>query len=411
MADRCGPDPGYRGGDDCTMVVTRKLRLAFVVGALEAAGSERQMLALAKRLPRDRFDVDFVLLSRPGVLGAEAEAGGARLVVVPPPVRRAEMPRPAVAARVSLKALNFMRVVRAGHYDILDAWLFHAYLLAALTRPLTRVPVVVTGRRSLAPREAQGSLGLRLQRLSNRAADAIVANSPQARASAIERERVRPDLVRVIRNGVEIPDPLGREARTQLRLQLGFDDDAFLVGNVANFLPGKGHELLLRAFARAAESLPQAHLILIGEGYLRDELEKLIGRLGLDGRVALYGRVDDPVRLLPAFDVIAQASDAEGLPNAVLEAAATGRPIVTTPAGGTLEIIRNRDTGYLVPFGNPADFAAALEHVAAHPDEAAAVGDAARTFVAREFSMDRFVTGFATLYEELARARRILPPA
>jgi glycosyltransferase involved in cell wall biosynthesis len=391
------------------MAVNRKLRLAFVVGALEAAGSERQMLALAKRLPRDRFDVDFVLISRPGALAGEAEAGGARLLVVPPPVRRAEMRRPAVAARVSLKALNFVRLVRAGRYDIVDAWLFHAYLLAALTRPLTRVPVVVTGRRSLAPREAQGSLGLRLQRLSNRRADAIVANSPQARASAIEREGVEPDLVRVIRNGVEVPEPLGREARMGLRLQLGFDEDAFLVGNIANYLPGKGHELLLRAFARAAESRPQAHLILMGEGYLRDELERLIGRLGLNGRAVLYGRVDDPVGLLPAFDVIAQASDAEGLPNAVLEAAATGRPIVATPAGGTLEIIRDRDTGYLVPFGSPGELAGALEHVATHPDEAAAIGNAARAFVAREFSMDRFVTGFATLYEELARARGILP--
>ena len=391
------------------MAVNRKLRLAFVVGALEAAGSERQMLALAKRLPRDRFEVDFVLLSRPGVLAGEAESGGARLVVVPPPVRRAEMARPAVAARVSLKALNFVRVVRAGHYDIVDAWLFHAYLLAALTRPLTRVPVIVTGRRSLAPREAQGSLGLWLQRLSNRAANAIVANSPQARASAIEREGVNPDLVRVIRNGVEIPEPLGRGARRRLRLELGFDDDAFLVGNIANYLPGKGHELLLRAFARAAESLSQGHLILIGEGYLRDDLGRLIGSLGLEGRAVLYGRVDDPVSLLPAFDVIAQASDAEGLPNAVLEAAATGRPIVTTPAGGTLEIIRDRETGFLVPFGSPSEFAAALEHVAAHPDEAAAAGNAARAFVSREFSMDRFAMGFATLYEELARAKGILP--
>ena len=92
-----------------------------------------------------------------------------------------------------------------------------------------------------------------------------------------------------------------------------------------------------------------------------------------------------------------------------MQAAATGRPIVTTPAGGTLEIIRDRDTGFLVPFGSPSEFARALEHVAAHPGEAAAAGNAARALVAREFSMDQFVTGFATLYEELARARGILP--
>jgi glycosyltransferase involved in cell wall biosynthesis len=387
--------------------MSRPLRIGFVIAALELAGSERQMLELAMRLPRERFDPAFLLLSRGGANAARAEAAGIPVHVIPPDIRRSQVPPPVAGARLARKALNYVRAVRAGRFDIIDAWLFHAYVLAALTRPLARVPVVVTGRRSLRPSEANGPSGRFLQRIVARRSDAIVANSPQVRDEIVLRERIDPRRVTVIRNGVVIPPLASAAERQARRAELALAPDSFVVGMVANLRPGKGHEVLIRAAAILARQRPQATFVLVGDGPLRARLDGLVHELEIADRVRFVGSVADPPRLLPAFDVFAHPSLAEGMPNAVLEAAAAARPIVATPAGGTREVVRDGQTGLLVPLDDPVTLATALDRLAAEPALRDALGLAARALVVRDFGMDRFVDAFGELYAELAERHGI----
>jgi glycosyltransferase involved in cell wall biosynthesis len=308
-------------------------------------------------------------------------------------------------ARRIRKSAKFASVARSGHYDVIDAWLYPSDVITAFVRPLARNPVVISGRRNLDPHESFGRAGRFVDGLAIRMTDAVVANSAAAAAYAISHERLDPAKVRIIRNGVELIAPMASAARVASRLELGAAADELVVGCVANYLPVKGHDLLIDAFSRVADAAPGARLVLVGEGPMRAAMEGQIRTLGLDGRVRLFGSVADPTGMLGAFDVVVQASRSEGLPNALLEAAAAGRPIVATAAGGSGEIILDGQTGLLVPIDDGDALASALLRVLRDVDLRYSLGPAARERAATMFGMDRFVTEFAALYQELATAR------
>lgn len=388
--------------------MSRRLRVGFVIGALDAAGSERQMLALAERLPRDQFEPEFLLLSRPGVYADRAIAAGVPVHVIPPAIERATVGLPIVAWRTSQKVAQFIRHVRRRRYAVLDAWLFHAFVLAAGTRPLTRVPVLVAGRRSLDSSEPDGPIARALKRISFATADAVVANSRPVLDAAAGLPRRR-DKTRVIRNGVEVPAPAGPAEAAAARARLEIPADAFAIGVVANLNPVKGHAVVLEAMAEIAKRRPSAILVLVGEGLLRTPLTAQAAALGITDRVRFAGRIESVPPLLPGFDAVVQASLGEGLPNSLLEAAAAARPIVATAVGGTPEIVLDGETGLLIPPGDPGALASAVERLIADPGFASRLGAAARERVAANFSMDRFVGEFADLYLELAARAGIAP--
>jgi glycosyltransferase involved in cell wall biosynthesis len=384
------------------------LRVAYVPANLNPGGAERQMLALAERLPRDRFEVEVVVLSGTGLYDDRARESGLRIRTA----GEGPAPHANLASRMwhrASKAGRYVREVRAGKYDIVDAWLYPADVLAALMRPFTRTPVVVTGARNVDPQEYFGPLERGVSTLVRRMTDAVVANSGAAAAHAMNVSAIDPSKVRVIRNGVVVSEPVSENERVARRLELGVTDpDRVVVGCVANFRPVKNHGLLIEAFAPlVAEGLPVT-LVLVGDGQLRPAIERRIREFGIGEHVRLHGSAADPEPLNAGFDLVVQASDREGLPNALLEAGAAGRPMVATAAGGTAEIVVDGTTGLLVPIGDREALTAALRRLVVDAGLRIQLGSRARENITGRFGMDRFVAEFAELYEALAAEKGIL---
>ena len=132
-----------------------------------------------------------------------------------------------------------------------------------------------------------------------------------------------------------------------------------------------------------------------------------MAELGASDIVRLHGRELDARRLYGAFDIFAHASETEGGPNAVMEAAAAALPIVATRAGGTDEVVEDGVSGLLVPVDDEAAFSAALLRLATDPTLCALLSAAARQRAATVFGMDRMVAEFAALYEELAERKGV----
>ncbi len=129
--------------------------------------------------------------------------------------------------------------------------------------------------------------------------------------------------------------------------------------------------------------------------------------LGIEHLVRLHGTEPNPLWLYPGFDLVVQSSRGEGLPNAILEAASAGRPIVATAAGGTGEIVLDGQTGLLVPVNDRAALSTAMCRAIADPELRRSLGGGARRHIESTFGMDRFVREFATLYEEMAQAKGV----
>jgi len=383
------------------------IRVAYLTG-LRAGGSERQIVELARRLPRDRFMVGIIAFGNRSALFPAAELAADRLAVLGRAHRDGPngTPAPILAARSARLFGRYLRAVRAGHYDIVDARLFHGYVLAGLTKPLSGVPILVAGRRSLGEfKERFGPLERGLDRLARRVPDMVVANSAAVAADTLEREGLDPARLRVIRNGISPATPLPAAERAAIRAGWGYGPDEVVAGAVANYRTVKGLERLVRVVASLHPELPALRLVLIGDGPLRGALEAQAASLGVGSVVRVNGPEPDARRLVEAFDLVVGASEAEGLPNALIEAAAAGRPIAATAAGGTVEVIEDGRTGLLVPVGDEAALAGAVRRLATDPALRARLGGAARIHVEATFGMDRMVAEYGALYTELAERR------
>lgn len=277
---------------------------------------------------------------------------------------------------------------------------------AILAARLARVPVVIHGEHG---READDPEGLsrrrnRLRRLAAPFVDRFVTVSFDLRRWLIHVVGIPERRVVTILNGVDTTR-FCDDGRETGRQALGLVGDAVVLGTVGRLDPVKDQQGLLEAFARLARTDGRAVLVVLGDGPCREALEARARRPDLAGRVRLLGERDDVPTLLRGFDIFVLPSIAEGISNTILEAMATGLPVVATRTGGNPELVEDGVTGTLVPVGRPAALADALRAYAADPHLRALHGKAGRQRAVEEFALERMVRRYRDLYHALATAR------
>jgi len=181
-----------------------------------------------------------------------------------------------------------------------------------------------------------------------------------------------------------------------------------VVGIVAVLRPEKDHVSLLRAARTVVDELPRARFLIIGDGPTRPQLEALCTELQLTPNVHFAGSRDDVARLLPAIDVFVLTSTSECFPISVLEAMACARPAVCSAVGGIPEVIKDGETGYLVPPKNPPQLAARLVNLLRDPQTARRMGTAARARVEAEFDLDCSIAAAQQAIEDVVSGQPIL---
>jgi len=197
------------------------------------------------------------------------------------------------------------------------------------------------------------------------------------------------------------------EDRNLWRDREGIERDAIVFTCVGRLELPKNPGLLLEAFRELTG--PRAHLVLSGEGSLREQLTAYARANNLSDRVHLIGRQNNIPSVLAASDVFVLASNWEGNPLAVMEAMAAGLPVIATQVGGIPELVRSGDQGLLVPAGDCRGFAAAMQTLFDDAVTRRAMGRAAQTRAVREFKVERMVEGYANLYREMVQKSRGTP--
>lgn len=212
------------------------------------------------------------------------------------------------------------------------------------------------------------------------------------------------DRIRIIPNGIDLHRYEAVADRTALRRRLGLDPDRRYISIVARFHPVKDHSTLLKAFALVARVVPDADLLLVGDGPLRPDIEHTIETLGLGGRVRLVGVQSNVPEWLLASDVFVLSSVSEAASITLLEAMACGLPVVVTDVGGNPELVRRGEDGLLVPRGDPTAMSTALLTLLDDGELRARMGRSGTERVRQHFLTATTVERYADVYEALRRA-------
>ena len=224
-----------------------------------------------------------------------------------------------------------------------------------------------------------------------------------------EKILVPPSRVAQIMNGVDssLFRPVG-EHRDPVPHPGFCGPEHFVIGTVGRMQEVKDQVTLARGFVRLVQLMPGARermrVVMVGDGPLRDRVRAVLAEAGLEQHAWLPGKRDDVARIMRSFDLFVLPSLAEGISNTILEAMATGLPVLATDVGGNRELVREGRTGTLVPRDDPESMARALRSYAESAELCRRQGREARRAIENEFGMEAMVSGYMKIYDDwLAR--------
>lgn len=370
-----------------------KIRVLEVLASLRRAGAERVAVSLAGGLDPDRFETEVVSLYGAYASGFE------------PVLEEQHIPTRHLGKWHGLDPRMYPRL--AGAYRSFRPAIVHthSYLLrytwpagwaGGLAGSGPAAGRMVHTVHNLARKEVDW-LGRAIHRLAFRSGVIPVAVSGEVARSFREVYGFEPAT---IPNGVDTDSFHRPQARQPWRRAQGFSDEDSLVVSVARLEPQKNPLGLIESFARALRDHPRWHLLMAGDGSLREAAREVARVSGMAERVHFLGARDDVAEVLAASDVFVLASHWEGNPMSVMEAMAAGLPVVATAVGGVPELVEDGVTGLLAAPGNVQALAAALTALAANPQRRQELAAAARGRAAR-FSLGAMVSAYAELFERV----------
>lgn len=379
-------------------------RTLFVIGSLNIGGAERHLARLVPSLAPAFEEVAVATLYDGGPLTQDLRAQGVAVFALTS-LGGAQAPTSLIGkAREALRgAGRFVRLVREKRFEVLHAFLPHAYVFAGFLRPFVRRPTtLLLSRRSRNHYQKRSPYFWLLERILHPTCHAFLGNGKTVIRDLLA-EGVPAAKIGLIYNGIRVPT-LGGE-RALKRSELGLGEGSLGVVQVANFIPYKGHLELIEAFASVLKrSKVPLQLILIGRkdsGYPA-ALAHARG-LGVEGKITVLDSVLDVTPYLAACDIGVLASHEEGFSNALLEYAAAGLPVIATDVGAARELLLDGEQpiGLLCPPRDPGALAETLLKLVQDPTARRELGARGRERALKTFSQEATVEAYLSWYRKV----------
>lgn len=376
-----------------TRPLPSRVKLAYVITTLDVGGAEGQLALLVEGLDRGRFEVLVVTLGDESALTTRLRRAGIQVTAL-----RLRTAAGRHGLRVPSAVSRLLNEIRRFRPAIVHGVLIHGCLLGGFAARVQRVPVFISSRRGLASLKTGSRVMLAMESWVNRFTRVVIANSEAVRADTIQNEQLATDKVCVIHNGI---DPRGYASVPDeaLRADLNLRDGDPVIGVNANFIRYKGHVPFFHAFAQLVADHPRAVVLLIGDGPERASCEALARQLRIAHAARFLGTRSDVPRLLSIVDFVVHPSLSEGFPNAVLEAMASGKPVIATNVGGSAEAVVDGVTGFVVAPGDDEALVEPMRILARDAGRRQTMGAAARQRVFTEFALDKMIRRYERLYE------------
>jgi glycosyltransferase involved in cell wall biosynthesis len=361
---------------------TRRLKVAHVVLSLDVGGLERNVVNQIRLASEVGQEVSVICIETPGALAAQARSLGGTVVCVDKPPGL----RPGVVKRIR----GALRDIRP---DVVHTHQIGPLFYTGLAAVGLQIPLLVHtehGKQNYAGRRQLRWLG----RAAGRFAKVFYCLSQDMADAVIAAGIVPVHKTRVIKNGIDTAFYRQPRDTAAIRRSLGIPPTAPLVGTIGRLNEIKRQDVLLEAFKQILTALPDAHLILVGDGPLLQALRDQAGRLGVADRVHFVGYQADTTPFLHAMDVFTLTSRSEGMPQSLLEACVAEVPAIVSRVGGMPEVIRDGATGLLFEPGDVGALARGLLTLLVERQGARRMASAASAHVVARFDIRRMATEY-----------------
>ena len=382
--------------------------IVHVVHSLQVGGLENGLVNLLNRLDPARFKQTVCCLTSAGKFAERIKVTGVEIIELNMPAQQFRFPLMRLAKMFRQLAPD---IVHTRGWPTVDA---------AFAARLARVKYLAHGEHGREHADANGSNWKRnqIRRIVGMVVDRYVIVCDFFRSWLNKTCGVRNEKILYIPNGVDTNKfyPLNsvsvkeercgeaEESRWRLRQRLGLPADTLLLGTVGRLDPVKDLPTLMKGYRQIKDDFPKARLVIIGDGPVKSNLMRLSGELNLDASLLWLGERNDIPDLLRSLDLFVQTSVFEGMSNTILEAMASGLPIVATDTGGNPELVSTGENGTLVQVGDVQRLGDALQRYLADPTLRRNHGSQSRLRSVNYFDLSLMAARYAEMYEALTSA-------
>lgn len=364
------------------------MHVMHLIQGLEVGGLEIMVINLLRGLDPARFRPSVCCFDSLGPLADELK--GAKI-----PVTLLQR-KPGIDWRYILRLARFLN---RSAVQILHLHNPTAFFYGTLAGKLARIPYIIYTEHG---RDYSAGLKVRLaHRFLAKRVDQIIVVAQSGKRYLCTQEGVAESKIRLIYNGID-----GRSFRNgqdgDLKEKLGLKPDQPVIGIVARLDPIKNHALLLQAMVQVIKEQPDAVLLIVGDGPLRNQLHAMAAALGIQGKVQFLGTRTDIPALLKIIDVFVLCSLKEGLSLTLVEACAASKPIVATAVGGNPEVVEDGVNGWLVPSNDAQALAQAILSILGNRERAMQMGQKGYAVYREKFDIRAMVKSYQELYERLS---------
>ncbi|MFH2035007.1 MAG: GT4 family glycosyltransferase PelF [Candidatus Zixiibacteriota bacterium] len=371
-----------------TYNMNKKIKVLHTVLNLGVAGLERIVAEICLRMDNNQFEVEVVCFHEKGHFADLLESNGIRVTLIEQNPNHVDIWQP----------MRLRKFLRKNKFDIIHTHT-GTFIFSALAGFLARTKGIVYtdhGRFLVEPRVRliEDYIGARL-------ADKCVAVSDELKQYLIDKVKFPQKKLLTILNGVNSDTFHPGEKPADLLNELNIPPTAKIIGIVGRLMTIKDHRTLIEAFEIVNKAIPDAYLILIGDGPLREELYNYVQKIGLENHILFLGIRNDIPKLLRLLDIFVLSSLSEGTSVSLLEALASGVPSVVTDVGGNPSIVDNNQNGFLVPVKNPQSLAEAIIKILSDNNLKKSFSENAVAKINRCYSLDNMVNEYSKLYLEI----------
>lgn len=363
-----------------------KRRILHIIPSLDQSGAEKQLALAALHLPREKYEVRVIAVTRGGYYEKVLREAGVDVQVI--------------GKRFKWDPMTLYRLfsmIKEFQPDIVQTWLFAGNAYGRVAAHWAKVPHIIASERCVD--EWKSGYHFLIDRFLMRWTDRIVVNAEGIRRFYV-RQGLTDQAITTIPNAIE-PKPIDPSATTKIRESLGVPLDVPLVGFIGRLWPQKRVQDLIWATDILRMSGWNFRIVIVGDGPRRVALKRFADALEIMPIVHFVGHRNDVTEIMRALDMLVLPSKFEGLPNVALEAMMAGKPVVGTRIAGTDEVVVDGETGILVPPQQPLELARAIRSILADPSLGKRMGAAGRERVLSEFSIEGMIAKYERLYEGL----------